>query len=121
MRRTFLLLLLVVGCSSPRPAQRDDPPAAADPVALAPLVPGELVVRTDAPEQLTTEALQAALGRTDLVVEKRECLNRSCRLVLSRLGGPADEAWTRALITAFNERRPVGVVSAEPNALSTPR
>lgn len=116
MKRLFVLLALV-GCAhaEPVPAEIN----ADDPVRT--IVAGELLVVTNDPSALDTSVLAAALGRDDFSVRSTECLTaRICRVVVERLGEPADELWTHQLIQALSDAPPAGIVSIEPNAVAHP-
>jgi hypothetical protein len=86
------------------------------------LVPGELVVRASDASVLHTRTFAAALEREDVVVKEVECLTeRICKVVLERLGAPADEAWTREVVERLSAAPPPGIDSVEANTIAHPK
>ncbi len=104
MVRLALAVLALASCATPQPKPAD-------------IVPGELIVRAEDPEAITTEWLGSAAGRDDFVVKSKECLPTSCRVVVERVGGVADAGWTRALIDAIARSKVAGLKSVEPNVV----
>lgn len=74
---------------------------------------GELLVRTADASVLTTEALAALAKRGDFVVQAAECLEKTCRVVVTRAdGSAADVAFTWSLVEALQAG-----VAAAPGAI----
>lgn len=105
------------------PADAELPPR--EPVsAAAPqaeFVPGELVIRVEDPEVLTTATLLHASNREDFSVGAVECVLKSCRVVLRRLGAAPDRAWTREVADAVVGGAVPGILSVELNTIARPR
>lgn len=122
-RRTSLLVLLpltLTACATSQTAQAPTPTA--EPAAeQATFVPGELIIRVEDPALLTTEVLARGSGRDDLAVTSVECVLKSCRVVLQRTSGAADEAWTQDVARAVAAAKLEGVLSVELNSISHPR
>ena len=82
------------------------------------IVPGEILVRV---ADGAASADRAGLAsREDVSVDGAECLNRTCRVLVSRTDGIADEAWTRALIESLARSVAPGV-TVEPNVVHEAR
>ena len=90
-------------------------------VARAEIAPGEVVVRTADGSSLTTASLSKAAGRDDFFVKQKDCVLRTCHLVLERRGAPADADWTYELIDALETAELANVDGIEPNFVAKPQ
>jgi hypothetical protein len=87
----------------------------------AAIVPGEILVRTSDPSLLTSEKLSSAARRNDFVVKETQCLAKTCRVVLARLGAATDAAWTYEIIDALAAAKVAGIDGVEPNVVMQPK
>lgn len=90
-------------------------------IARPEIAPGEVLVRTADGSSLTTANLSKAAGRDDFVVKRKDCILRTCHLVLERLGAPADADWTYELVDALDTAELANVDGVEPNFIAKPQ
>ena len=79
------------------------------------IIPGEVLIHTGDASLLTTKRLSAATGRDDFAVKQVSCFLKTCRVSIERVGPPADEDWTYALVDAIGAARVPGIDGVEPS------